>query len=149
MNRATGGGAWRSAAACADLGPTIFYDPMPSSVRAAKAVCGRCPVSAECLGHAVANGEQFGIWGGRAEAERAMALALARPSRGPYPAISDGQLVAVLKAADPQVLAIEAIRRRFGLKPDAAYKCITRAMRLGLVVRHGRNVYPAGPCEQV
>ena len=147
MNRATGGGAWRSAAACADLGPTLFYDPVPSAVLAAKAVCGRCPVTAECLGHAVANGEQLGIWGGRTEAERAEALP--RPVRGPYPAISDGELVAVLKAADPQVLAIEAIRRRFVLKPDAAYKCITRAVRLGLVVRHGRNVYPAGSREQV
>jgi WhiB family transcriptional regulator, redox-sensing transcriptional regulator len=147
MIRATGGEARRSAAACADLGPTIFYDPVPSSVRAAKAVCGRCPVSAECLGSAVSNGEQFGIWGGRTEAERAEALP--RPVRGPYPAISDAELITVLKAADPQVLAIEAIRRRFGLKPDAAYKCITRAVRLGLVVRHGRNVYPAGPCEQV
>ena len=48
MIRATGGGAWRSAAACADLGPTLFYDPSPSSVRAAKAVCRRCPVTDQC-----------------------------------------------------------------------------------------------------
>ena len=147
MIRATRGGAWRSAAACADLGPTLFYDPSPTSVRAAKAVCCHCPVTAECLGHAVANGEQFGIWGGRTETERAEALP--RRTRGPYPAISDAELAAVLKAADPRVLAVEAIRQRFGLKPDAAYKCVTRAVRLGLVVRHGRNVYPTGPAAQV
>ena len=147
MIRATGGGAWRSAAACADLGPTLFYDPTPSSVRAAKAVCRRCLVTDECRHQAMATGEGFGIWGGQTEAERADALP--NPTRGPCPDISDAELVAVLGVADPKVLAFEAIRERFGLKPDAAYKCLTRAARLGLVVRRGRNLYPAGPAAQV
>ena len=143
MITATGGGAWRSAAACTDLGPALFYDPLPSSVRAAKAVCARCPVANDCAGHAMANREPFGIWGGQTETERAEASA--RRVRGPSPVISDAELVAALVAADPQVLAIEAIRRRFGLKPDAAYKCLTRALRLGLIVRRGRNLHPSKP----
>ncbi len=147
MTTAIGGGAWRSAAACADLGPALFYDPLPSSIRAAKAVCARCPVANDCAGHAIANSEPFGIWGGQTETERGEASA--QRARGPTPVISDGELAAVLTTADPHVLAIEAVRRCFGLKPDAAYKCVYRGLRLGLVVRRGRNLYPAGPAAQV
>lgn len=147
MTNAVGGEAWRFAAACADLGPAMFYDPGPASVFAAKAVCARCTVANDCASHAMANHEPFGIWGGQTETERAEASA--SRSRGPSPAISDSELAALLTTADPQVLAIEAIRARFGLKPDAAYKCLTRARRLGLVERRGRNLYPIGPAAQV
>ena len=147
MTTASGGEAWRFAAACAGLGPAMFYDPVPSSVRAAKAVCAQCPVVTDCASHAMANREPFGIWGGQTETERAEASA--RRVCGPSPAISDTELAALLARADPQVLAIEVIRRRFELKPDAAYKYLTRARRLGLVERRGRNLYPAGPATQV
>lgn len=36
----------------------------------AKAVCARCPVTAECLTWAVAEGFGHGIWGGLTEEER-------------------------------------------------------------------------------
>ena len=101
----------------------------------------------QCLHQARATGDGFGIWGGRTEVERTEALP--RPIRGPCPVISDAELVAVLEVADPEVLAIEAIRQGFGLKPDAAYKCLTRAALLGSVVRRGRNLYPAGPAARV
>lgn len=38
--------------------------------QAAKAVCARCPVSAECAAHALATGEPHGVWGGFTQAER-------------------------------------------------------------------------------
>ena len=39
MSAATGGGAWRSAAACAGLGPGLFYDTRARSIAAAKWIC--------------------------------------------------------------------------------------------------------------
>ena len=57
--------------------------------------------------------------------------------------VTDCELVDVLGAANPRVRAIDVLRRRFDLKPDVAYKYLVRAMRLGLVERRGRNLYPA------
>lgn len=39
-------------------------------IRQARAVCGRCPVRAECLQYAVDNDEAHGIWGGTVPGER-------------------------------------------------------------------------------
>ncbi|MFO7701064.1 MAG: WhiB family transcriptional regulator, partial [Acidimicrobiia bacterium] len=36
----------------------------------ALAVCAACPVRVECLGHALATNERFGVWGGTTEKER-------------------------------------------------------------------------------
>jgi WhiB family redox-sensing transcriptional regulator len=36
----------------------------------AKAICGQCPVIANCLRDALANNEPFGIWGGMSPDER-------------------------------------------------------------------------------
>jgi len=37
---------------------------------AARSVCGRCPVRAECAAHALAAREPYGVWGGFSEADR-------------------------------------------------------------------------------
>lgn len=42
---------------------------------AAKAVCGLCPVRAECAAHALSAHEPYGIWGGLTESERLRLLA--------------------------------------------------------------------------
>ena len=42
----------------------------------AKAVCGACPVRAECAAHALAVREPYGVWGGFSEAERLRLLAV-------------------------------------------------------------------------
>jgi WhiB family redox-sensing transcriptional regulator len=42
----------------------------------AKAVCGTCPVRAECAAHALAVREPYGVWGGFSEAERLRLLAV-------------------------------------------------------------------------
>lgn len=36
----------------------------------AKEVCRSCPVAADCLGWALANGQDYGVWGGMDEDER-------------------------------------------------------------------------------
>ena len=38
--------------------------------KAAKAMCGRCPVAALCLDYALDNNEQHGIWGGLGQRQR-------------------------------------------------------------------------------
>ena len=58
-----------SEARCAGRDPLVFQSSEPDSVRAAKAVCGKCPISARCLEWAVVNLEE-GIWGGTTFQER-------------------------------------------------------------------------------
>ena len=64
---------WRDRAACKDADPELFFPPEEGGRRAArkaKAICARCPVTAECLEHAVRHGEHWGVWGGVAERDR-------------------------------------------------------------------------------
>jgi WhiB family redox-sensing transcriptional regulator len=35
-------------------------------------MCGSCPVRRECATHALSVGEEYGVWGGFSETERAM-----------------------------------------------------------------------------
>ncbi|MEE6273495.1 WhiB family transcriptional regulator [Georgenia sp. MJ206] len=63
-------GAWADEALCAQTDPEEFFPEKGGSTRSAKAICARCPVSAECLTYALDNHERFGIWGGMSERER-------------------------------------------------------------------------------
>lgn len=81
-----GGGAarspqpgWRgidwSAAACRDADPELFFpvgegEFAQRQTARAKAVCGRCRLTAQCLDWALHSGVSEGIWGGRTEQER-------------------------------------------------------------------------------
>jgi len=47
----------------------------------AKAVCAYCPVRADCLGYALATGQDAGVWGGTTEDERRQ-IRSARPAPG-------------------------------------------------------------------
>lgn len=58
-----------------------FYPVDRAGLDAAKTVCSRCPVTQECLEHALENGEKLGVWGGLSEDERTR-LALHRRSIG-------------------------------------------------------------------
>ncbi len=74
---------WRSAAACQDTDPDLFF-PVSGSGRSldqaeqAKAVCAGCPVRPSCLAFALRTGQAHGIWGGLTEEERL--IARARPA---------------------------------------------------------------------
>lgn len=59
-------GNWRTLAACRGLDPDLFFAERGDTltVRNARAVCATCPVAAECLEFAIANGETEGMWGG-------------------------------------------------------------------------------------
>jgi WhiB family redox-sensing transcriptional regulator len=62
--------AWQGLARCLEVDPEIFFPERGGSSRAARAVCTQCEVRIECLKYALANREQFGIWGGTSERER-------------------------------------------------------------------------------
>ena len=65
---------WRDRAECKDdPTPDLWFVPPGDrhGIAAAKAICHRCPVAAECLAEALADPSIVGVWGGTSEAERA------------------------------------------------------------------------------
>nr|WP_245866126.1 WhiB family transcriptional regulator [Rhodococcus kyotonensis] len=66
--------SWPESAACRESGGDLFFptgdEYSAASIADAKSVCLRCPVSKECLRHALLNREQHGIWGGLTPSER-------------------------------------------------------------------------------
>jgi WhiB family transcriptional regulator, redox-sensing transcriptional regulator len=66
---------WRDHAACLDEDPELFFSigntsPAALQIHKAKAVCGRCQVSATCLQWAIETRQDCGVWGGMSEDER-------------------------------------------------------------------------------
>lgn len=66
---------WLRRAACADTDPELFFPvgvkgPALDEQAAAKEVCGRCPVTRQCLAYALRSGQRSGVWGGMGEEER-------------------------------------------------------------------------------
>lgn len=74
--------------ACLFVDPEVFF---PASYGAAhrrqvdlaKAVCARCPRTAQCLALALATDEEFGIWGGTTPRERRRLRLRRHPWRRP------------------------------------------------------------------
>jgi WhiB family transcriptional regulator, redox-sensing transcriptional regulator len=62
--------AWFEQAACAGTDPDAWYPAKGEASRAAKRVCARCPVTAECLDYALATNQTHGIWGGLSVMQR-------------------------------------------------------------------------------
>src|SRR6187402_32476 len=71
---------WQLLGRCRDRSGTQFFHPDDDLGRisrrlreaAAKRLCGSCPVRRECATHALAVGEEYGVWGGFSENERAL-----------------------------------------------------------------------------
>jgi WhiB family redox-sensing transcriptional regulator len=63
---------WAVDALCAQIGESdaIFFPEMGGSTTAAKRICRRCPVAAQCLQYALQHREQFGVWGMTSPNER-------------------------------------------------------------------------------
>jgi WhiB family redox-sensing transcriptional regulator len=61
---------WQDDAACADADGDLFFSNDEDRQREALELCGVCPVRDACLEHALATGEQYGIWGGVREQDR-------------------------------------------------------------------------------
>ncbi|MEU6929025.1 WhiB family transcriptional regulator [Streptomyces sp. NPDC046374] len=75
---------WTDDAACAGQVTAVFFPVgkggVPASVDAvyAKTFCAGCPVRSECLTHALNFREDYGVWGGLDEDERADLLRTGR-----------------------------------------------------------------------
>lgn len=69
---------WSGRAACRTTDPDELFVQGAAQNRA-KAVCTGCPVRTECLGDALDNRIEFGVWGGMTERER-RALLRRRPT---------------------------------------------------------------------
>jgi WhiB family redox-sensing transcriptional regulator len=72
---------WQLRGACRDVDSSLFFHPegergpaRSARETAAKSVCARCPVAEECLRHALAAREPYGVWGGTTEGEREVIL---------------------------------------------------------------------------
>ncbi|MEV5430386.1 WhiB family transcriptional regulator [Streptomyces sp. NPDC052701] len=66
---------WLRRAACVGEDPELFFPvgtsgPALRDTTAAKRVCARCEVVADCLGFALGSGQNSGVWGGTCEEER-------------------------------------------------------------------------------
>lgn len=70
-------GDWRVRAACRDENPDQLF-VRGAEQRKARMVCFGCQVRTECLGEALDNKIEFGVWGGMTERER-RALLRRRP----------------------------------------------------------------------
>jgi WhiB family redox-sensing transcriptional regulator len=62
---------WWHRAACAGVGPEVFFDPDPAAEQAAKAICAACTTAQQCRDWAIAHRISFGIFGGLTVVERA------------------------------------------------------------------------------
>lgn len=89
---AAGGWDWQLSGACRSQDPAIFFHPdgergraRASRERAAKRVCGRCPVLRQCRTQAVAAQEPYGVWGGLTERERAAIIRHTERARAARP----------------------------------------------------------------
>lgn len=107
---------WQAIGVCRDRASAQFFHPDDDLGRisrrlreaAAKRLCGGCPVRAECATHALAVGEEYGVWGGFTETERAKLREL-----GWRDSVVDGRLVDVA-----------ALERR--LRPEARHPGLAR-----------------------
>jgi WhiB family redox-sensing transcriptional regulator len=61
---------WHAQAACRGHGLDEFFPTRGHSARAAQSLCASCPVVEECRGHAIADPDLYGIWGGTTDKER-------------------------------------------------------------------------------
>lgn len=68
---------WQLLGACRGADPDLFFHPegergpaRRNRDRAAKSVCGGCPVLPECAAHALLVREPYGVWGAMTEDER-------------------------------------------------------------------------------
>jgi len=62
---------WMADALCAETDLNAFFPEKGGSTKAARGVCQRCDVQAECLSYALEHDERYGIWGGASPRERA------------------------------------------------------------------------------
>ena len=76
---------WQLFAACRGEDPSAFFHPdgergpaRSAREKAAKAICGTCPIKIKCAEHALQVREPYGVWGGLSEEDREVIYARRR-----------------------------------------------------------------------
>lgn len=69
---------WLERAECRGMDTALFFPSRGEPAVEAKQACARCPVAAECLDAALADGEHHGVWGGKSERQRRLMRSAAR-----------------------------------------------------------------------
>jgi WhiB family redox-sensing transcriptional regulator len=108
---------WRWFAACKGMDPDIFFAGKgPGANDTARAICGRCPVRAECLRDL---GQYYGGFiGGMTTTQRVKAhIAKLR--------LAEREMSAFITKTEPEEIAAIDL----GIKPDAIYKRRLRAAK--------------------
>lgn len=110
---------------CVNEDTEVFFPEEPSTRTAntlkAKALCGSCPIQAQCLEYAMEN-EDHGIWGGMTAAER---IAFARLRRQSTKVVSTEQLERLKEAASRANSArSEQAANRVALELEAAIQTV-------------------------
>lgn len=67
---------------CRKFDPDLWFADAPAELELAKALCGDCPLRAECLAGALEREEPWGVWGGEIF-ERGAVVARKRPRGRP------------------------------------------------------------------
>lgn len=62
---------WMTDGNCALEMPDVFFPTDDLGLQRAKRICATCPVKEPCLGYALRNGIDQGVWGGASVSERA------------------------------------------------------------------------------
>ena len=113
----SGGRRWKEQGICGEIDPDLFFSENADDVKAAKQICGTCPVAEQCREHGLDTGPEFGIWGGLTPAERRAARAAMPPAAGPtQPGHAAGYLhlpqgLSGRQAAEPLAVSTRTIQR--------------------------------------
>ncbi|WP_037606188.1 WhiB family transcriptional regulator [Streptacidiphilus rugosus] len=86
--------SWQEQAACVDYDTRLFFHPAGERgssfeyrEEAAKRICAACPVLEQCRDFALECREEYGVWGGMTEGERATARRRRRRAARPAQAV--------------------------------------------------------------
>lgn len=127
---------WEDDALCQQVDTEVFFPERGGgTTHAAKQVCKLCDVQPECLEHALAADEEYGVWGGMSERQRRK---INHPGATPAtPHLTPGQ-VAEMCAAYQAGATAWRLADAYGV----AHTTVIRRLReAGVVVRpqHGRE----------
>ena len=61
---------WMIEGLCNQADPEMWFATHPAEVKKAVDVCMDCPVRLLCANYAIANEEEYGVWGGLTEQDR-------------------------------------------------------------------------------
>ena len=139
-------GPWRARGACRQLPTEIFFPTRGEDLDAARAVCGACPVEADCREYALGVPGLKGVWGGLSERERERLRHDADVEAEDCGEQAQEQWPATARAAGGALLAaLEVVATRPGSWARVArFASVHSGAATASVLRNGRRPVPPG-----